>query len=94
MDAHEQETEVNLLRERLEKYLFGKPFYFNPDPEIVDSILRAMLKRREKHGEDYCPCRLVSGDREKDAKIICPCVYHVEEIEKDGYCHCRLFMKF
>lgn len=79
------------LRARLEKYLTGKSFYFNPDPEIVDSILNAMTKRREKFGQDYCPCRMVSGDKEKDAAIICPCVYHEAEIDKDGHCHCRLF---
>lgn len=89
MDAIEERTEA--IRKRLEEYLTGKDFYFNPDPEMVDSILHAMAKRWERYGEDYCPCRRVSGDKEKDALIICPCVYHEDEIKKDGYCHCRLF---
>lgn len=79
------------IRERLEKYLQGKSFYFNPDPDIVDAILVAMAKRRERYGEDYCPCRRVTGDKAEDSKIICPCVYHEAELDEQGYCHCRLF---
>lgn len=82
------------IRERLEKYLTEKEFYFNSDPDMVDSILKAMAKRREKLGADYCPCRRVTGDQEKDAQIICPCVYHEQEIEQDGHCHCHLFTRF
>lgn len=82
---------VAALRARLETYLQGKSFYFNPDPDTVDSILGAMVKRHEKFGEDYCPCRRVTGDKAEDAKIICPCVYHEAEIDEQGFCHCRLF---
>lgn len=81
------------IRARLEKYLDGKDFYFNPDQDIVDSIIRAMDKRHEKFGKDYCPCRRVTGEAEKDDLIVCPCAYHVKEIEEDGFCHCRLFSK-
>ncbi len=86
-----EKTALEAIRTRLEKYLNGKPFYFNPDTNTVESILRAMVKRKAMHGEDYCPCRRVTGDREKDAAIICPCVYHVAEIAADGRCHCHLF---
>lgn len=79
------------LRARLENFLEGKPYYFNPDTDTLESILRATLKRRERYGEDYCPCRRVTGDAEKDKAIICPCVYHPDEIKKDGHCHCNLF---
>ena len=86
-------THTEEIRRRLEEYLNGKDFYFNADPEIVDSILKAMTMRFEKFGKDYCPCRRVTGEAEKDDLIVCPCVYHVEEIEKDGQCHCRLFTR-
>lgn len=82
---------VEMIRKRLDEYLKSKSFYFNPDPEMVETILTAMAKRWEKHGDDYCPCRRVTGDKEKDDLIICPCVYHEAEIDKQGYCHCRLF---
>ncbi len=79
------------LRARLERYLEGKDYSFNPDADTVDSVLTAMSKRFGKFGKDYCPCRLVSGDAEKDANIICPCAYHEQELAKDGHCHCHLF---
>lgn len=93
MDQSDRDK-IDPIRARLEKYLNGKTFYFNPDPNIVDSVLLAMAKRKEKFGEEYCPCRRVSGDKEKDSAIICPCVYHEEEVARDGYCHCRLFTSF
>ncbi|MGR3220281.1 MAG: ferredoxin-thioredoxin reductase catalytic domain-containing protein [Candidatus Anammoxibacter sp.] len=51
-----------------------------------------MQPGKKKYGFDYCPCRIVTGDKEKDDKIICPCVYHEEEIKRDGKCHCDLFV--
>ncbi|MDR0362340.1 MAG: ferredoxin:thioredoxin reductase [Planctomycetota bacterium] len=87
----ESSDELSRLRARLAAHLEDRDFGFNPEPGVVDEILGAMIKRREKFGEYYCPCRVVSGDKERDAKIICPCVYHVEEIAERGFCHCRLF---
>lgn len=87
----EDQDKIKSIRARLERHLQNKPFCFNPDPIIVDAVLLAMVKRKEKMGEEYCPCRKVSGDKEKDSAIICPCVYHEDEIAADGYCHCRLF---
>lgn len=86
--AHAEE-----LRKRLEAYVADKPFILNPDPGVVDSIFQAMAMRFAKNGRDYCPCRRVTGDGEKDAAIVCPCVYHITEIEEEGFCHCHLFVK-
>ena len=47
----------------------------------------------EKFGKRYCPCRIVTGDEKEDRKIVCPCIYHKEEVERDGSCHCELFFK-
>lgn len=87
------EKHLEELRNRLEKYLESKDFFFNPDPDTLDSILRAMTIRFEQFGEDYCPCRRVTGDKEKDKLIICPCVYHLDELATQGACHCRLFTR-
>ncbi len=68
-------------------------FSLNPNRKIVEGIVKLLLGREEKLGERFCPCRRVTGDTEEDKKIICPCIYHKDEIEKDGKCHCGLFVK-
>ncbi len=89
----EEAGKVAPIRARLEKYLEGKDFHFNANPAALDGILLAIAKRKDKYGEEYCPCRIVSGDKEKDAGIICPCVFHLKELEVDGHCHCSLFFR-
>ncbi len=84
MDAKDLEA-AEPIRKRLEKYLVGKNFYFNPQQEVVDAVLVAMAKRKVQYGEEYCPCRRVTGDKIKDAAIICPCVYHEKELDEDGH---------
>ena len=64
----------------------------NPNEQIVKGIIKGLLMKREKNGELYCPCRILTGDKAKDAEIICPCVYHRGEIELDKHCHCNLFV--
>lgn len=80
------------VRARLEKWLEGTPYRFNPDTTVVDTIIRGLAIRKIKTGEEYCPCRVLTGDVEKDSKSICPCVYSKAEIEKDGICLCHLFV--
>ena len=80
-------------KEEYKKYAEDNGFKLNPNEQIVDVVLAGLKRNEEKHGERYCPCRRVTGDREADKKIICPCIYHKDEIEKDGHCHCNLFVK-
>lgn len=68
-------------------------FQLNPDTKTVERIINGLLANEQKHGEKYCPCRRLTGDKEEDAKKICPCVYHKDEIAKDGRCFCGLFTK-
>lgn len=68
-------------------------FALNPDKEILEIVIHGLSANRQKHGKQYCPCRMRTGDEEEDKKIICPCVSHKEEIERDGRCHCALFFK-
>jgi len=81
-----------LLKE-YQSYAKKNGFRLNPDQEMANSLIKALLEREKKYGARYCPCRVVSGNKEKDKKIICPCVYHKKEIKKDGHCHCFLFVK-
>jgi len=85
-------TKEELIKQ-YEEYAEQNGFKLNPNPQIVEGIVSGLLAREEKLGVRYCPCRRVTGDKEEDKKIICPCVYHKDEIEKDGHCHCNLFVK-
>jgi ferredoxin-thioredoxin reductase catalytic subunit len=81
------------LRKNIGEYVKELEIKPNPDKKIVDWIIRGLLKNKEKYGEVYCPCRVVTGDKEKDKEIICPCSFHRKEIESNGHCKCLLFFK-
>jgi len=87
------EEQIQKLIKEYEEYAKEKGFKLNPDKKIVENLIKAMLKRKESFGERYCPCRRITGDKQKDKEIICPCVSHLEEIKKEGCCHCLLFFK-
>ncbi len=80
------------LRKEAEEHAQKTGIKLNPKDKIVETIMKGLLKNKESKGENYCPCRIVSGDKEEDKKIICPCIYHKKEIEVDGHCKCYLFV--
>lgn len=63
-------------------------FELNPNPKIVEQILKGLIKNKEEFGKFYCPCRRIHTD-----EIVCPCIYHKKEIKEQGHCHCFLFVK-
>jgi ferredoxin-thioredoxin reductase catalytic subunit/predicted RNA-binding Zn-ribbon protein involved in translation (DUF1610 family) len=74
------------FRERIDEIARLRNYTFNDSKERV---IRALLRKREKYGDFYCPCK---------AKVvlanICPC----EEtrngsVELYGKCSCSLFWK-
>ena len=65
----------------------------NPNEERIQEVIKGLLAKKQKFGENYCPCRVVTGDKKKDEEIICPCVFHRGEIELQGHCLCNLFVK-
>ena len=85
--------EVEKLIKEYEEYAKGKGFKLNPNKEVVEGLVRALIIRKENFGERYCPCRKMTGIKKEDKRIICPCVYHKEEIERDGHCFCNLFTR-
>lgn len=88
-----EEDLVKSMYEWTEKYAKKMGFKLNPDKEALAYVLEGLATRKVKFGRRYCPCRVVTGDEEEDRKIICPCIYHKDEIEQDGKCHCELFFK-
>ncbi len=81
------------IRERLEAYAYGKNFHLNDDAGMANAVVKALVKSKAKFGHEYCPCRRPSGNVAKDREIVCPCAFHLEELERDGHCHCYLFVK-
>lgn len=87
------QKQIKDLREKYETYAKENGIHLNPNNELVNNLLKAMLLREKKDGEKYCPCRRVTGDSKKDKEIICPCIFHLDEIKSQGHCHCLLFVK-
>lgn len=52
------------------------------------TILKALKANKTKFGAYYCPCRV-----KKDESTICPCIYALDDIKRQGQCHCHLFEK-
>ncbi len=81
------------LLKSLRRYARSAGYKLQPDKKLLDTLITGELNNIKKHGDRYCPCRRVSGNKEKDKNIICPCIFHKDEIKKQGFCHCRLFLK-
>ena len=87
------DSEMEKISEKYKAYAKENGFSLNPDEKILEATLKGLIENEKRHGEKYCPCRRVTGNREEDKKIICPCIYHEKEIETQGHCLCQLFFK-
>lgn len=87
------DEKISEIKKKYAEYAEQNGFKLNPNEKIVENIIKGLLGNEQKHGARYCPCRRVTGDKLKDAQIICPCAFHRDELEGDGHCFCRLFVK-
>ncbi len=87
------EEDIEATRAEAKAYAKEKGYVLNVDEKQLSAVLRGLARNRGRRGAASCPCRLRSGDPEKDRIIVCPCLYHEQEIEEQGSCHCRLFFK-
>jgi len=85
--------EFKQLLKQYKNYAKDNGFRLNPDQKVVNHLIEALLEREKKYGKRYCPCRRIKKNQKENDKIVCPCVYHKEEIERYGHCHCFLFVK-
>jgi len=83
---------AEILKNKI-KYARKNNYRLNRDKRILDFLISGLARNKKEKGAEYCPCRPLSGDPEEDKKKICPCFWHKKEIEKQGFCHCRLFFK-
>jgi ferredoxin-thioredoxin reductase catalytic chain len=72
-------------------YAKKQGYRLNPEEKRLESVIRGLARNKQRFGARYCPCRIRSGDLEKDKNIVCPCIYHEQEIQDQGSCHCNLF---
>lgn len=68
---------------KLKEHAKENGVHLNPDERVIEMLVRAL----EKNG-GYCPCRVG-----KSLDNVCPCVSHLDEIKKNGHCHCFLFVR-
>lgn len=92
VNPEEIEAAKKRIRSMTEKYEEKSGYKLNPDTGVVEDIIEGLAQRKIRYGFAYCPCRVVTGNKDEDRKIICPCIYHKEEIETGGVCHCGLFV--
>ena len=85
--------DIEDLRKVMEENAKLNGLCLNPDTKRTDMILKGLLKREKAFGLMYCPCRVVTSDPNVDADIVCPCAFRSSDIEANGICHCRLFMR-
>jgi len=86
------DVEEKILESSL-AYAKSRGFSLNPDKRMLGLVISGLARNEKEKGKPYCPCRALTGNKEEDDKNVCPCAYHLDEIEKDGHCKCRLFFK-
>ena len=84
---------IKILRKKYQLHAKKNGFRLNPNKELVDQLLIALIKIKKKYGKAYCPCRRIKNNPEQDKNNICPCIHHKKEILEQEHCHCFLFVK-
>ena len=81
------------IEKRLKCIAKYRGYKLNPDNEKRKKIIDGIVHNAITKGASYCPCRVVTGDPIEDCKNICPCDDFSADIEKNGFCKCKLFFK-
>lgn len=100
---------INLLMKRIKDFKKKNKLFF--ESKIVNSIdainkfkqlsiVKGFIKKLERWGEFYCPCRSdlfydLNDDQDifRNRDYICPCKNTLKEVNENGHCRCRLFFK-
>jgi ferredoxin-thioredoxin reductase catalytic subunit len=86
-----------LSEESMLKYIKAiadkKHVVLNNDQKVVSTVVRGLVRNKEKYGKALCPCRVRTGDDEIDRFIECPCSDMEKEVNTNGFCKCRLYFK-
>ena len=85
-------NEYNDNLERIKKIAAEHGYALNSDQERLQKVIGLMTMNRNEFGKYYCPCKQ-SHPLNPDKDELCPCPPLADEVEKDGYCFCKLFYK-
>ena len=85
-------TEYNDNLARIKKISQENGYRLNPDQERIRKVVGLMTMNYNEFGKYYCPCKQSHPlDPAKD--VLCPCPPLADEVQRDGYCFCKLFFK-
>jgi ferredoxin-thioredoxin reductase catalytic subunit len=97
MNSEEFKQEQEKTIQFVNKVVESRGWKFNPDKEIVDTVVMGLTRNKLLFGKRFCPCFMVE---EVDGKFksaddrICPCKPAIQkEIPEQGMCHCGIFIK-
>lgn len=83
---------ITKITRMVEKYTLKGPYHLHPDQDKVRSIIEGLAVNLERYGLAYCPCVPVEKCIEAGRKYVCPCETHKEDIARQGFCDCALFV--
>ncbi|MBI5194489.1 MAG: ferredoxin:thioredoxin reductase [Nitrospirae bacterium] len=84
---------ITKITRMVEKYASKGPYHLHPDKDKVRSIIEGLAVNLERYGRPYCPCMPVEKCIKAGIRHVCPCEQHKEDIARQGYCDCALFVR-
>ena len=81
----------HINKKRLKAIAQERNLVFNPDETRVEKLIGIMTENYKAVGEYICPCKQKNKPPVKGVDTACPCQEMMDEIRRDGHCHCRLF---
>lgn len=54
---------ARLIRDWAERYARKMGWILNPDAKQLDAVIRGLARKLTRHGERYCPCRIMTKIR-------------------------------
>ena len=96
MESEEFKKELKKTKEFAKKVIENRNWAFNPDKEIVDTVLLGLTRNKLLYGKRFCPCFMVEQTEDGKYKSaddrICPCKPAInDEVPNKGMCHCGIF---
>lgn len=81
------------IRPDIERVASTKGWLIIDNKDVADSVIEGLARNVIIYGKKYCPCRIHSDNEDENRRYICPCRDAVNDVEKDGHCHCYLYVK-